>query len=52
MLYPDFTKAFIVHCKASEKGLGAVLYQEIDGKMMVISYASRTLTPAERYLLK
>ena len=48
MSYPDFTKPFIVHCDASEKGLGAVLYQEIDGKMKVISYASRTLTPAEK----
>ena len=44
----DFTEPFIVHCDASEKGLEAVLYQEIDGKMKVISYASRTLTPAEK----
>ena len=27
--YPDFTKPFIAHCNASEKGLGTVLYQEI-----------------------
>ena len=40
MSYPDFTNPFIVHCDASEKDLGAVLYQEIDGKMKVISYAS------------
>ena len=33
MSYPDFTKPFIAHCDASEKGLVAVLYQEIDGKM-------------------
>ena len=46
MSYPYFTKPFVVHCDASEKSLGAVLYQEIDGKMKVISYASRTLTPA------
>ena len=47
MSYTDFTKPFIVHCDASEKGLGAVLYQEIDDKMKLISYASQTLTPAE-----
>ena len=47
MSYPGFKKPFIVHCDASEKGLGAVLYQEIDGKMKVISYASQPLTPAE-----
>ena len=29
VLYPDFTKPFIAHCNASEKGLGAVLYREI-----------------------
>ena len=28
--------------------MGAVLYQEIDCKMKVISYAFRTLTPAEK----
>ena len=27
---------------------GPVLYQEIDGKMKVISYASQTLTPEEK----
>ena len=48
MSYPDFTKPFIVHGDTSEKGLGAVFYQKLDGKMKVISYASRTLTPAEK----
>ena len=48
MSYPNFTKPFIVYCDGSEKRLGAVLNQEIDGKMKVISYASRTLTPAEK----
>ena len=46
--YPDFEKPFIVHCDASETGLGSVLYQRQQEKMRVISFASRTLTPAER----
>ena len=46
LAYPDFEKSFIVHTDASEKGLGAVLYQRQEGKLRVISYASRSLTPA------
>ena len=41
MSYPDFAKPFIVYCNSSGKGLGAVLYQEIDGKIKVICYAFR-----------
>ena len=48
MTCPDFTKPFIVHCDVSENGLGAVLYQEVDGKMKIISSASQTWTPAEK----
>ena len=48
MSYPDFEKPFVVHCDASEIGLGAVLYQKVDEQLKVISYASRTLTPAEK----
>ena len=48
LAYPDFEKSFIVHTDASEKGLGAVLYQRQGGKLRVISYASRSLTPAEK----
>ena len=48
MAYPDFEKPFVLHCDASETGLGAVLYQEQDEKLRVIKYASRTLTPAEK----
>lgn len=46
MAYPRFEDPFILHIDASEQGLGAVLYQRQDGKLRVIGYGSRTLTPA------
>ena len=46
--YPDFQLPFVVHCDASETGLGAVLYQKVDKEMKVVSFASRTLSPAEK----
>ena len=46
MAFPDFTKPFVLHTDASQEGLGAVLYQEQDGKLRVLGYASRTLTPS------
>lgn len=48
MAFPDFTKPFVLHTDASQEGLGAVLYQEQDGELRVLGYASRTLTPAEK----
>jgi transposase InsO family protein len=49
MAYPDFEKSFTLHTDASQEGLGAILYQENEeGKLRVIGYGSRTLTPAEK----
>eukprot|EP00795_Rhopilema_esculentum_P008615 gene8615-14627_t len=48
MAYPDFSIPFVLHSDTSQEGLGAVLYQKQQGKMRVIGYASRTLSPAER----
>jgi hypothetical protein len=48
VIYPDFTKPFILHTDASDYAVGAVLAQ-IDEKKRehVIAYASRILSPAE-----
>ena len=48
LAYPEYEKDFILHVDASEKGLGAVLYQEQEKVLRVIGYGSRTLSPAER----
>ena len=48
LAYPNFELPFTLHTDASEQGLGAVLYQRQEGRLRVIGYGSRTLTPAER----
>ena len=44
-----FTHHFIIHCDASQKGLGAILYQKLNGKMKIISFVSLTLSPIKKY---
>lgn len=46
--YPDYEQPFILHCDASQEGLGAVIYQRQQGKLVVIAYGSRTLTAPEK----
>ena len=43
-----FSHPFIIHCDASQKGLGAVSYQKINGKTKIISFASLTSSPVEK----
>ena len=48
LAYPNYDLPFIVHIDASKEGLGAVLYQEQNGIVRVIAYASGTLSPSEK----
>ena len=45
---PNFSKSFILDTDASDKSIGAVLSQNIEGKERVCAYASRTLSKSER----
>ena len=45
--YPDFSRPFIVSSDASNYGVGGVLSQELDRKVLPIAYASRTLSDTE-----
>ena len=44
----DMSKPIIVHCDASEYGVGVVLSHILDGVESPVCYASRTLSMAER----
>lgn len=48
LAYPDYSLPFVLRIDASYEGLGAVLCQEQNGVMRVISYASRGLRKAEQ----
>ena len=49
LAYSNYEKPFLLETDASLKDLGAALLQEDnDGKMHVISYASHTLKPYEK----
>ena len=49
MVYPDFTKQFMVEVDAALSGLGAYLGQYNDqGELHPVAYASRGLRGAER----
>ena len=48
LAFPQYDKPFVVHVDACEYCLGTALYQWQDGKLRVIAYGSRTLTPAKK----
>lgn len=45
--FADPKQPYILHTDASSTGLGAALYQEQDGKLRVIAFASRGLSQSE-----
>lgn len=48
LIFPNYSKEFILSCDASGHCIGAVLSQEVDGKEHPVAYASRQLNKAER----
>lgn len=46
--FADATKPYILHTDASLLGLGGALYQEQDGQLRVIAFASRGLSKCEK----
>ena len=48
LAYPQFDQPYVLHTDASKDGLGAILHKRQEGKVRVITYASRMLSPAEK----
>ena len=48
LAYPQFDQPYVLLTDAFKDDLGAIRYQQQEGKMRVIAYASRTLSPAEK----
>ena len=48
LVFPNCTKPFLLDTDASQKGIGDVLLQEIDGQEKIIAIVSRSLSKAER----
>ena len=46
--YPDINAPFSISCDASLTGIGAVLFQVIDGKTKYISFIAKSLSKSER----
>ena len=50
LAFVDFKKLFKLYIDASAEGLGAVLYQEQDGKERVVAFASRRLSKSRKII--
>ena len=48
LVFPEFTKTFVLDTNVSNESIGAFLSQVEDGQETVIAYASRVLSKAER----
>ena len=49
LVFPDFTKPFLLETDASKEGLGAILsHKQDDGRFHPVAFGSHSLTPAEK----